>query len=309
MADSTSPLGPTLTGIYGPTGSGKSDLAEALAAHTDAQLINADAFQVYKGFDIGTAKSENKDQYLLMDLIEPSEYFGVGQWVKRCLPILRELYAQNRSAILVGGTMYYIRALLDRYADLYPQPPSELRDQLQQRLKSEGLESLVIDVLEQDPPARDTLDLSNPARVIRHLERLLMQDDPIKIDYPPFRILKLGLAPSDEYLHPKLLSRIHSMLDRGWEQEVEKLLARPMGRMEPAMRAIGYQTVADLVQGKLDREDAILQIWSETKKYVKRQRTWIRSERDLVLLQETEDQLSSEESRLDHLLGQAKSFF
>lgn len=309
MAESSSPPGPTLIGIYGPTGSGKSDLAEALAAETGAQLINADAFQVYKDLDIGTAKSEKKDRYLLLDLIEPSQYFGVGQWVKQCLPILRELFSQNRSAILVGGTMYYIRALLDRYSDLYPQPSPALRENLQKRLKMEGLESLVIDLLEADPSARDRLDLSNPARVLRHLERLLMKEDPITIDYPPFRILKLGLDPSDEYLNSKLLARIRSMLDLGWEDEVAKLIARPMGRMEPAMRAIGYQTVADLVQGKLDREDAILQIWSETKKYVKRQRTWIRSERDLILLHEIEDWRASEETRLLHLLGQARSFY
>src|SRR5205085_344215 len=117
----------------GPTASGKSSLAEALAEQLDAQLINADAFQVYRGMDIGTGKSSCKERYLLLDLVSPSQQFGLGEWLRLAVVELERLFAEGRSAIVVGGTGLYIRALMEEYAEISSAPDPQLRSELMGR--------------------------------------------------------------------------------------------------------------------------------------------------------------------------------
>src|SRR5258708_1141560 len=106
---------PLLVAVMGPTASGKSHLPQSLPTPLNPQLINADAFQVYQGMDIGTGKSVHKDRYLLLDLVSPTEQFGLGRWVQLAHDALTSLYSQDKSAILVGGTGLYVRALMEEY--------------------------------------------------------------------------------------------------------------------------------------------------------------------------------------------------
>ena len=159
---------PALVALMGPTASGKSDLAEALADRIDARLINADAFQVYRGMDIGTGKPSQKERYLLLDLVSPSEQFGLGEWLRLAVAALEEIFKQGRNAIVVGGTGLYIRALMEEYADVAAAPDPSLRASLMKR----PIEELRQELRSRAPNVFESTDIANPLRVRRALEKL-----------------------------------------------------------------------------------------------------------------------------------------
>src|SRR5579859_2775526 len=127
----------------GPTASGKTELAEALADRLGAQLINADAFQVYRGMDIGTGKSSARDRYLLIDVADPNDQFGLGEWARLVQSALERLWAEGRPAVLVGGTGLYIRALMEQFDAISGKPAQELRDAILQDEAKFGIQGLV----------------------------------------------------------------------------------------------------------------------------------------------------------------------
>ena len=262
----------------GPTASGKTGLAESLAEEFSAQLINSDAFQAYRGMDIGTAKPGQKDQYRLLDIKNPDEDYGVGEFCVRAQSELWALFDNGQSAIVVGGTGLYIRALFEEYSDLKPAPDQALRATLQQKLAEEGLERLFIELNQMDPQAAEKIDPKNPLRVTRALERAMDQRPPLTVSLPPFRKIKIGLVPNISSVDPRIEDRVHRMVQNGWVQEVKALLAAGYGSNDPGFRAIGYTEIAAYLKGKTDLEEAIATTIAETRRYAKRQRTWLRSE-------------------------------
>lgn len=269
---------PWLVAIYGPTGSGKTDLAEALADQTGAQLLNADAFQVYRGLDIGTNKSPRRADYQLLDLVEPTEDFGVGKWVVLAAQALQALRNQNRNAILVGGTGYYLRALLEGYDDLRPAPDPALRAQLATLTDDHAVARLE----SQAPDVALRTDLKNPIRVRRALERLA-SGPPIQFSVPAQRTLKIALAPPQADLDAQIARRTPKLIASGWIPEVAALLARGIPTTAPGFRAHGYRTIARLVADEITLAEAEAAITLETRQYSKRQATWMRAEPRLFL--------------------------
>lgn len=268
---------PTLIAVMGPTGSGKSDLAERIASLLDAQLINADAFQVYRGFDIGTNKPGHRDRYRLLDIKDPDEDFGVGEWVARALDVLAELWEAGRSAVVVGGTGLYVRALFEEWKGLAPPPDPALRAEVRSWAR-EGIGALAARLIAIDPIRAQAIDLSNPARVIRALERALQPQPPAAFSLPPFRRVKWGLQPDVDALNARIDARTTDLLERGWLEEVERLSCQGVDEKCPAMRAIGYRTLLRVSMGAMRLEEALDMIRRETRQYAKRQRTWLRSE-------------------------------
>ena len=262
----------------GPTGSGKSVVAEALAKELDLQLVSADAFMVYRGLDIGTNKPADTGKYELIDIVGPGDGFGVGEWVRLAQTVLQKLWGKGRGAVVVGGTGFYVRALFEEYDDLSHAPDPELRDELMRREQEEGLEPLVAELLEKSPQASEKIDLKNPVRVRRALEKLSDARPPIKVELPAFHKAKIVLDVPVEILNQVIEKRTESMFEAGWRQEVEGLLHRGTERNAPGFRAIGYDCIVDLVEGELDLEQAKQRIVTETRQYAKRQRTWLRSE-------------------------------
>jgi len=265
----------------GPTASGKTALAEALADRFDAQLINADAFQVYRGLDIGTAKPEDKSRYLLLDIKDATESFGVGEFVQRASEILWTLHREGRSAVVVGGTGLYIRALTEGYDEMSPAPDPALRADLVRREKEVGLEALAQELGTLDPIAAARIDLNNPARVRRALERVLDPRPPIQVVLPKFRQKKIALNPKVEISNARIDLRIESMVQNGWVDEARRLVGEGIPGDAPGLRAIGYRGLCDHVRGVLSLGDALKGIALETRQYAKRQRTWLRSEPNL----------------------------
>ena len=269
----------------GPTASGKSALAESIAEHYSAQLVNADAFMVYRGLDIGTAKPLEKDRYALVDLLEPGDSSGLGAWLSRVRGVLTGLWSDRRSGVIVGGTGLHIRALFEGYSDVHPQPDPKLRCSLVQRESSEGPESLVSELRAKAPEIASKTDLANPVRVRRALEKLSSSRQEAPPSLPPFRMLKFGLQPPLEALEARIRARVTEMFRAGWPEEVALLLRRGVSLGAPGMRAIGYRTVARMLKGELSLNEAIDRVAIETRQYAKRQRTWLRSEPRLHLFQ------------------------
>lgn len=268
----------------GPTASGKTALAEAIAEELGAQLLNADAFQIYRGLDIGTAKPVQRERYRLLDLISPLEEFGVGAFVELAAKELAGLWSQGRSAILVGGTGLYIRALMEGYGEMRPPPDPQIRADLMRIEAESGLEELANRLRAIDPEAAHCVDLKNPVRVRRALERALDPSPPVRVVLPPFEHRKIAVNVIAEQLNARIDSRIDSMMQNGWVDEVRRLMGEGVPREAPGLRAIGYRALYDFVSGVMSHAAAIEGIRIETRQYAKRQRTWLRSEPNLAWL-------------------------
>lgn len=262
----------------GPTASGKTELAERIADATGAQLISADAFQAYRRFDIGTAKPVDRSRYELIDILEPDDGFGVGDWVTRALAILHRLHSKGRSAIVVGGTGLYIRALFEQYAEMAPPPDPALRAELNRRREAEGLQALAAELQLQAPEIAAKTDLKNPLRVIRALERLASPREAVPIALPYRARAKIAIQTDPAQLATSIRHRLLAMMQSGFVDEVAGILASGVRVEAPAMRAIGYRTIADQLAGNLSGTEAFDRIEVETRQYAKRQRTWLRSE-------------------------------
>lgn len=259
--------------ILGPTAVGKTAVAEALAASLNTKIINADAFQVYKGFDVGTAKPSRRSLYELLDICEPWEPFSVGRFVELAAPLCRAL----SPCIVSGGTGLYARALFEGYSDMAASD-SELRRELKDFYAEHGREALLKaeGVSEDDVPddAR-----GNPQRLIRFLEKRRL---PRPVGKPPALAgktkFKFGLSLERAKLVEAIERRVHRMVQNGWRREVENLLAAGVRREWPAFRAIGYGEMADYINGKCSLDAAIEQTIIRTRQYSKRQLTWLRKE-------------------------------
>lgn len=272
---------PLLIVVMGPTASGKTALAEALADRYDAQLINADAFQVYRGLDIGTAKPVDISRYRLLDIKEPTEPFGVGEFVQLASEELKRLHASGRHAVVVGGTGLYIRALTQGYAEMGPAPDPGLRAALMLREKEEGLPALARQLGTLDPSVAAKVDLNNPARVRRALERVLDPRAPITVEIPAFRQKKIATNLNVAISNARIDLRIEFMVQNGWVDEARRLVGEGIPGDAPGLRAIGYRGLCDHVRGVSSLDDALKGISLETRQYAKRQRTWLRSEPNL----------------------------
>lgn len=270
---------PVLLAIYGPTGSGKTALAEALALELDAKLISADAFQVYRGFSIGTGKPRPPHDWHGIDLLDPWQAFGVVEFIRYALPLIEESWARNQNVIVAGGTGQYLRALMEEFSDLGAQPPSGLRASLEARLKEEGLESLAAELLRLNPET--IVDVRNPVRVRRALEKVMSPSEPLTFALPPFIKIKIGLNVEPSLLADWQRQRVRDMLEAGWPREVEGLMAEPNVIGAPAWRAIGYDVVKRALSGKLSLAEAEEEISLLHRQYAKRQRTWLRKEPNL----------------------------
>jgi tRNA dimethylallyltransferase len=228
--------------------------------------------------------------------------------------ILEKLFAEGRSAILVGGTGFYIRALVEQFTDLLPAPDPELRAYLNNMLDHMGLQHLVDKLKEVNEAAAAKVDLNNPIRVTRALEKALDDRPPIKFQLPPFEVHKLGIVPSAEESNRRIEARTDQMILSGWIQEVIRLESQGVQYDDPAMRAIGYRELWEFIATlgveeaqKLATEDTASdqlsllksRITLETVQYAKRQRTWLRSEPRLHSYETAEQCLEDIQRRLN----------
>ncbi len=280
---------PHLIAIMGPTASGKSQVAEAIANQLNAAIINADAFQIYRGMDVGTGKSPNRARYQLLDIRNPNQDFGVGEFVVLAAGLLHEHFQNGKSVVICGGTGLYVRALVEQYDNLMPAPSLELRNQVSRLTFDEAVAQLQ----EKDSQSASTIDLKNEIRVKRALEKTLGGQSPVQFTIPPFQIQKVAIIPTPELSQQKIRQRTDEMIQNGWVSEVKDLLSKGYNGENPGFRALGYQAIAEYIEKGGNEEDLVNRIKVDTVQYAKRQRTWLRAEPNLIVYSETEDVLAA----------------
>lgn len=273
--------------VLGPTASGKTGIALDLAERIDAEIINCDALQIYRGLDIGTAKPTGEERarvpHHLYDILDPQERFSAGQYARRAAAVLRDVL-RRRHAILVGGTGLYFRALTQGMAEI-PAIPDAVRDPIRRDLAESGPEALHARLQAVDPPAAENLHPTDSQRIARALEvveatgksQLEWIAEQKKPELPgPLHAFALTL--DREVLYDRIRLRTRAMFRAGWEGEVRALLGRGVDPGVPGFQAIGYREIVEAVQGRATSAEALDRILVQTRRYAKRQMTWFRRE-------------------------------
>jgi tRNA dimethylallyltransferase len=277
---------PKIVALVGPTGVGKTSLALALADEHGAEIVNADALQVYRGFDIGTAKPTPEERarapHHLVDILDPRERYSAGEFARRARTAIDGILGRGRPVLVVGGSGLYHRALFEGLSPVPPGDP-EVRRQLRERLASEGLEPLAAELAEVDPPTASRLAPGDTQRVLRALEVARVSGVPLSVwierqpqGSKPLPAIHVGLTLPRPVLYDAIERRTTKMLDDGWLREVERLLSSGLSRDVPAFQAIGYRELARHLEGESSFEDAIEETIRSTRRYAKRQLTWFR---------------------------------
>ncbi len=280
--------------LMGPTASGKTDLALALARVLPCELISVDSALVYRGMDIGTAKPDRATldafPHHLVDIRDPAEAYSAADFRRDALAAMADITARGRIPLLVGGTMLYYKALLEGLADM-PGADAEVRAELEARAEREGLAALHAELQLVDPQSAARIHPNDPQRLIRALEvyrvsgttmtqlRVQQSEAASQDGGLPYTVAQLAIAPAQrQILHERIAQRFDLMLEQGFVAEVERLHRRGdlHGEM-PSIRAVGYRQVWDHLEGRLSavqmRERGII----ATRQLAKRQFTWLRS--------------------------------
>ena len=273
--------------IVGATCTGKSRLALALALRLDGELINADALQVYRGLDRGTAKPDAAARaavpHHLLDILDPRQRFSAGEFARRARAAIEEIAARGRVPIVVGGSGLYLRAL-SRGLAAVPAVPEAVREALRGRLETEGLAVLRAELEALDPVTAGRVPPADRQRTLRALEVLAATGHPLSRwhdDAPPedrLDVLCVGLTLPRTLLYDRIASRAHAMLRGGWLDEIGDLLREGVPDSAPAFQAIGYRQLLRHLRGGCSLEEAMADTIRATRQYAKRQQTWFRRE-------------------------------
>jgi len=277
--------------LSGPTASGKSALALALAREFPLEIVNADSLQVYRHFDIGTAKPTTAERsevpHHLIDVADPDEPYDAGRYVRDAERVIGEIRARGKVPMLVGGTGMYLRALL-RGLDPLPSDP-RVREELSRRWEAEGGAALHAELARIDPETAAKVHPADRVRVLRALEIATVAGIPPSRARaawnsagPRHGSLFLALWPDRETLYRGIDARTEGMFRRGLLEEARGLLAMGFDRSLKPMMALGYRhAVAHLLDG-VPLSETIEAVKRDTRRYAKRQLTWLSSEPDLV---------------------------
>lgn len=273
--------------ISGATGVGKTDLSIKLAKRLDADIISADASQVYKFLDIGTAKvTEDEMQgikHYMIDIVEPDEDYSVGDFEVEVNEILNEKEENVENIILVGGTGLYIRAITDGFSDL-PTKDEKIRKDLEKK----SLEELQEILQELDLQAYNEIDLNNKLRLVRAIEVCKITGGKFSelrvknIKKNNYNFLKVFLTRNREELYERINKRVDIMIQKGLVEEAKKVYNN-YGNSLYKISAIGYKELFNYFDGKVSLEEAIEDIKRESRRYAKRQMTWFRKEKDYLI--------------------------
>jgi tRNA dimethylallyltransferase len=284
---------PSLVAIVGPTGSGKSDLALKIARQFEGEILNCDSVQVYRYFNIGTAKMpEHKREGIphhLIDAFDPDEIFTAGDFSRSGRRILHEITERGKLAIVSGGTGFYVRALIDGLAP-GPQRDESLRTRLAAR--EEKRKGSLHQLLRRfDPVTAARIHANDVPKVMRALEICLSSRRPAAEVFEAgrdalegFALLKIGLFPDREALYRRLEARLEKMFAGGLVEETAAILAMGFPETCKPFESIGYKQALQVVKGELSVKDALFYARRDTRRYAKRQMTWFRQEPGLDVI-------------------------
>ena len=273
--------------IAGPTASGKTALAAALAKELNGEVVSCDSMQVYRRMDIGTAKPTLEEMqgipHHMIDVAEPWEDFSVSRYCEMAAPIVDGILSRGKTAVIAGGTGLYMDALIRGNA-FAPFPATGVRERLEAQADAEGMEAMLSRLRAVDPDAARRLHLSDRKRILRALEVYLETGETItehnrktQAVPPRYSPLWLGLdfARRGE-LYRRIDLRVGLMLEQGLVEEIRGLLADGIPEKATAMQAIGYKEFVDALDGRCTIEEAADQVRQSSRRYAKRQLTWFR---------------------------------
>jgi tRNA dimethylallyltransferase len=283
---------PSVLAIVGATATGKSGLAMTLAGELSGEIVNADALQAYRGFDVGTAKPGPAERarvpHHLIDVLDPSERWSAGEFARRARQAIAEIQGRGRTPIVAGGSGLYLRALFEGISPVPPGDPG-VRRELRERLAREGLEPLAAELAQADPETAERLAPGDTQRILRALEVIRVSGRTLSswIAEQPFgtqriAVLRLGLTLPRVLLYDRIAERVVRMVEDGWVNEVARLLARGLDPGLPAFQAIGYRQIVRHLGGEWSLDDAIADTVKATRRFAKRQETWFRREPDVI---------------------------
>ena len=277
-----------LVAIVGPTASGKSALAVKLAERFGGEVVACDSTQLYRGFDIGTAKPTLEERrgvlHHLIDVLDPKDNATAGAYRQMALQILQDLKKRGRLPVFTVGTGLYLRALLEGLADV-PQRSEELRERLRASIDEHPPGYLHRILKRLDPQAARKIAPADEQKLIRAVEVCILARKPIsavhstgRVPLEGWRILKVGLMPPREKLNERINARTDAMLEQGWMREVQALLDSGLNENAKAFDFIGYRELRAVLRGERTLKEAIEAIRQATRRYAKRQLTWFRKE-------------------------------
>ena len=280
--------------ICGPTASGKTSLGIKLAKKIDGEIVSCDSMQIYKDMTIGTAKPTEEEQkeavHHLIDFVLPNERYSVAEYKKDAEYTIEKIIEKGKKPIIVGGTGLYLNSLV--YGIDYPNIETDLkyREELENRVEKEGLESLYNEAKKIDEKATQKISLNDKKRILRileiyhttgktktKLEELSRKNGP-KYDY---KIFVLNMDRS--ILYDRINKRVDLMIKDGLIEEVKSLLEK-YKEFPTAMQGLGYKEVVEYLENKLTKDEMIEKIKQETRRYAKRQITWFKSYKEAILL-------------------------
>lgn len=297
--------------ICGPTASGKSDLALRLAHAVDAEIVNADSMQIYRGLDIGTAKpspgQRAEIRHHLIDVADPDQSFSAADYSAAADVAIRDIVLRGKRVVVVGGTGLYIRALVSGLVDS-PSGAGEIRQSLQDEAGRIGNSAMLERLRQVDPELAAGLHPNNLVRIIRALEVYRLTGIPLSryqkehaFATRRYNTLQFAISVDRELLYKRIDERVDRMLATGLLKEVDSLLAAGFGRDLKSMRSIGYKEAAAHLHGELSSEETIRLIKRDTRHYAKRQLTWFKSDPDILWFEYPE--------KFDIMLRHAIEFF
>ena len=272
--------GPLIPLLGAPTASGKSAAAVELAARLPLEIVTADAMQVYRGMDVGTAKPGPDERravpHHLIDVVDPDEPFSVAQWVELAHDAIASILARGNIPLVVGGTGFYLAALQQGMPTAPPADP-QVQEEIWAQLEEQGLDSL-IEELAATSPVDAIRGERNPRRIVRAVEILRRTGKaPAELPFttPRYPVSLAVLEPPLELLRPRIEQRCGQMFANGLVEEVRRLLARP-APPATALQAIGYKEVAEALRGEATLDEAQGAVEVATVRYAKRQLTCFR---------------------------------
>jgi len=280
-----------LLAIVGPTASGKSALGARLAEQLGGEVVACDSTQLYRGFDIGTAKPSHSERrsvpHHLIDVLGPDDEATAGGYRQFALQVLEDLRKRRRLPVFTVGTGLYLRALLEGLADV-PQRSEPLRERLRASVEEHPPGHLHRVLKRLDSEAARKIAPADEQKLIRAVEVCILARKPIsevhragRVPLEGWRALRIGLLPPREKLNERIHARTDAMLAQGWMREVQALLESGLSENSKPFDFIGYRKLRAVLRGEITLQEARAAIQQSTRRYAKRQLTWFRKEPDV----------------------------
>ena len=301
--------------LTGPTAVGKTKASIGLAKALNGEIISADSMQVYKHMDIGSAKIRPEEmqgiKHYLIDELEPDEEFHVVRFQEMAKKALEEIYAKNKIPIVVGGTGFYIQALLYDIDFTENEEDTEYRKELEQLAAEKGADALHEMLRKVDSASAEAIHANNVKRVIRALEfhkqtggKISEHNEQERAKSSPYDFCYFVLNDERERLYERINLRIDQMLDDGLVEEVMSLKDQGYTKEMVSMQGLGYKEILDYLNGNCTLEEAIYILKRDTRHFAKRQLTWFRRERDVIWVSKNEHNYDEDKIlnvMLDHI--------